>query len=246
MARIIADRIDFWATRVAKSDILQSRLLSGDEAYATGRFLEARSKYQAALETLDVLNDIIIRWPDDWPHIITLLKLRKPLPIPEKSQKLKWKQCHSDAICTIQLSLRAKLAMVSMGLQAYEDACKWADATLDTHYDRWWQSDMDEWDEYAKPDFMRAYFNKALALEKLGDIKGAVQAMEQARDCDPGDGTIYEKLAGFLEEMNREEVAMGRRRHGVVKKRRQKAARQEKLREQRASGAGFAVGVRRK
>lgn len=83
MTRMIADRTDFWATRVAKSDVLQSRLLSCDEAYATGRFLKARSKYQAALETLDVLSNITIRWPDDWSYIITPLKLRKPLPIPE-------------------------------------------------------------------------------------------------------------------------------------------------------------------
>lgn len=88
--------------------------------------------------------------------------------------------------------IQSKLAEVCLKLGDFDDVCSWADRATDMGW-RWYISG----GKGRVSSHGRAYFCKAVALERTGAFFQAIEAMQKAVKCDQEDAASCCKLAGM-------------------------------------------------
>ena len=96
-------------------------------------------------------------------------------------------------------SLRCSLAVVSLKLELYHEACSWAGEIFEADREYWRYYHSAEENTYRNRRFYTAYWAKGVALEKLGKIDEAIDNLERAELCDPTCDDTRRRLAALTE-----------------------------------------------
>ena len=147
----------------------------GDEAYRRGEPLKALLKYKAAIN-----KTVNLRNMEDFSASVTDIDDRLPY-------------CHP--LRALLLKLYAKTARTYLMLADFKETCSWAETALKTkHYCNFNFPAENSWSTFSPPHYQTAYRSKAIALESIGKLDGAIGNMEKALECDPGDAHVHDRL----------------------------------------------------
>ena len=93
----------------------------------------------------------------------------------------------------------SSLAVVSLKLELYHEACSWAGEIFEADREYWRYDDGAKKTRYRNRRFYTAYWAKGVALEKLGKIDEAIDNLERAEVCDPTSDDTRLRLAALTE-----------------------------------------------
>lgn len=210
--------------------VLCNRKDRGDRLLQSGRSNLATSTYLNALQKISHLRWYWLERVEVKTRRSSCLKTRNSLSFPITSGPFKDLSARY-ASKALKFKVQASMAAAYSRSGRHRDVIDVAEAALDCDLNKYYCDDRSnytcdhstdcffgsegqDWAKDQKSDYAKIYHHKALALEKLGDMLGAIEHMEKALNCDAeSDMAVAElsRLKRKLEEMVADGTRMAER-----------------------------------
>ncbi len=156
-----------------------------DNAFRADDFAQSRRKYEKALNRLEAAESLEVALPYVNNHT-----MRKGIGDFEGYST-------REVLVVFRLRLRASLAATCFRLGEFKTVCDWADAATAPD-NKHWDEEKECLQYYSPKDHIKAYYSKAVALEQMGDLDEAIQALMLARTHDRHHQEVRKKLIDLV------------------------------------------------